>query len=299
MSLGGLAIFFVAQGHLDESAELTAQVLQLGEALDDTPCLINARFGMGFRAWLVGDLQEAVEELHRVVVLCDGDLLAFGDVFPWYDPGVIALAISGIVKWLLGAQSEGHHDLAVAVEAARRSAHPFKLTMILFYDALLNVMAGDAAVVIRRSEEFGALAARYGLPELVSLAGATGGWAKAGTGDVSAGVEELRRSCAGQQAVGVKLLRTFLLGALADSYRRAGLLDDALGTVDEALATAEETGERFYEPELHRLRGDFLAARWPERAGEARACGERAVAVAGRQGAVSLLRRAETAVAGR
>jgi predicted ATPase len=44
----------------------------------------------------------------------------------------------------------------------------------------------------------------------------------------------------------------YLLGLLADTHRRAGQQDEAMKALDEALATAEATGERFYSAELNR-----------------------------------------------
>ncbi len=38
----------------------------------------------------------------------------------------------------------------------------------------------------------------------------------------------------------------------------AGRIDDALNAVTEALATAEEQEERYYEAEIHRLKGELL-----------------------------------------
>ncbi|MBA2437557.1 MAG: hypothetical protein H0V52_04290 [Acidimicrobiia bacterium] len=55
----------------------------------------------------------------------------------------------------------------------------------------------------------------------------------------------------------------FHLALTADVELRAGLLDDALATVAQALAEAEATGSCFYEAELHRLRGATLLASSP------------------------------------
>src|SRR5262249_11520478 len=58
----------------------------------------------------------------------------------------------------------------------------------------------------------------------------------------------------------------------------------------EALALADATGERFYEAELQRLRGEFLLRQAP--GDEAEACFREAAAVARRQGARALELRA-------
>src|SRR5207249_1990126 len=71
---------------------------------------------------------------------------------------------------------------------------------------------------------------------------------------------------------------------------QAGL--DALA---EALVLADATGERYYEAELHRLKGEFLLR---QGAGdEAEACFREAAAVARRQAAKSLELRAAMSLA--
>jgi adenylate cyclase len=53
----------------------------------------------------------------------------------------------------------------------------------------------------------------------------------------------------------------------------------ALSQIDEALALVELSGERFWEAELHRLKGELLLKRGTEEA-EAEACFQRAIEVA-------------------
>jgi predicted ATPase len=68
-----------------------------------------------------------------------------------------------------------------------------------------------------------------------------------------------------------------------------------LAALDEAVAFAEETGERFWEPEIHRLRGELLLLRGEPHPAEASYC--RALEVARQQGARALELRAATSVA--
>jgi predicted ATPase len=91
-----------------------------------------------------------------------------------------------------------------------------------------------------------------------------------------------------------------MLALLAEACQTAGQITEGLGAVDQALAIAHETGERYYEAELHRLKGELLLAR---REGanmdevdagysNAEACFQRAITVARRQSAKSLELRA-------
>ena len=47
----------------------------------------------------------------------------------------------------------------------------------------------------------------------------------------------------------------------ADSaYRKAGKVEEGLTALAEALAAVDRTGERFYEAELYRLKGELTLA---------------------------------------
>jgi predicted ATPase len=51
----------------------------------------------------------------------------------------------------------------------------------------------------------------------------------------------------------------YLLGLLAGVQLKAGLHVEAMKAVEDGIALAEASGERYYDAELHRLRGELLA----------------------------------------
>jgi len=65
----------------------------------------------------------------------------------------------------------------------------------------------------------------------------------------------------------------------------------------EALTLADTTGERWYEPELYRLKGELLLQQSPDHHVEAEACFHQAINVARSQQAKSLELRAATSLA--
>jgi predicted ATPase len=70
---------------------------------------------------------------------------------------------------------------------------------------------------------------------------------------------------------------------LAICCEGAGEVDEALQLLDGELEVANATGERFYEAELHRLKGEWLFAHRPARSAEAEDCYQHALAVARKQ----------------
>src|SRR5262249_22815213 len=87
------------------------------------------------------------------------------------------------------------------------------------------------------------------------------GWALAQQGRWSDGVAQIREGIAGLRTSGIEARRTFHLALLAESLKAGGQIDDGLAGAAEALTVVEATGERFYEAELHRLRGELLLRR--------------------------------------
>ena len=104
---------------------------------------------------------------------------------------------------------------------------------------------------------------------------------------------QLEDGLAAWQATGSALLRPYFLSLVAEAQQHSGQLDAALHSLDQALQAVEEHGERFYEAELHRRKGECLLAREDHpQTSAAEACFQRAIEIARRQRAKSLELRA-------
>jgi predicted ATPase len=106
------------------------------------------------------------------------------------------------------------------------------------------------------------------------------GWALAAEGEVAAGIAEMRQGSAAELAAGVLLFRPSFLGLLAGTYTRAGDPTEALALLDEALAIVDRIEVRWFEAELHRLRGEALLQSDAAAGTEAEACFHKAVDIA-------------------
>jgi predicted ATPase len=90
------------------------------------------------------------------------------------------------------------------------------------------------------------------------------------------------------------LVRTYFLALFAEAYGQLGQAEEGLRVLNEAMAAAHNHGERFYEAEICRLKGELLlrqaagAGFQPVPPEEPETCFRQAVNVARRQGAKSL-----------
>jgi predicted ATPase len=83
---------------------------------------------------------------------------------------------------------------------------------------------------------------------------------------------------------------------LADAYRVAGRIDEALETVADGLTQARETAARFNEAELYRLQGELFLLGASPRPVDAEASFRQALEISRRQSAKSLELRAATSL---
>jgi predicted ATPase len=59
-------------------------------------------------------------------------------------------------------------------------------------------------------------------------------------------------------ATGARLWEPFFLGLVAEALALAGEVDQGIAELDRAIARSTESGEKWADAELHRLRGDLL-----------------------------------------
>jgi predicted ATPase len=86
------------------------------------------------------------------------------------------------------------------------------------------------------------------------------GWALACAGQIRPGIDELREGLQAYQATGARLALPYYLLLLAEAFTLSGQNGEGLSTTQEALKILDESGERWFEAELYRRRGELLLA---------------------------------------
>jgi predicted ATPase len=203
------------------------------------------------------------------------------------DLGVSALAHLTWVLWLLGYPDQASRRQAEGLALAHRVGHKNTLGFALMYSAMVGAFGRDARSAAAHAATLLELSREHKLDLWAASATVAQGWAMARQGQGAAGVAVIQRGLADWKASGAEWMRPFFLGLLAEACALSGDIQRGLGGLDEALAAVERTGERWPEAELHRLRGQLLAALPDGRPDEASAAFERAIDVARQQSAKS------------
>ena len=241
----------------DMAAALTnsERFLRRAERQDDVGLLMMGHRIYGASLVWRGDTLPGSEHLQRALSLYrapEHDQLAY--VFSQH-PRTAALA-----HLCLALQHLGYPDQAMkagweAISQAKRIEHFNSIAYSLCFVSLLILLRRDIDTLKKTAGELLLLAEQYNASYWALWAKPMIGWIDAQQGRIEGGTrqmhesaEQLRRQKANLWVPQTLLLEAEILGAAAQ-YQRAHRL------LDEAQALIEPLDQRFYEAELHRVRG--------------------------------------------
>ncbi len=298
-ALNGLYRFYLLRAELRTTRELAEQIMSLARNTQDPALLLHAHQALGETLLWSGKVAQSQAHLEQGIALYDpqkhrSDAFLYGGV----DGGVVSLFTLAHALWLLGYADEALKKVREALALAQGLSHPFSLAWALNHGAQLHHERRDVQVVREWGEAGMALANENGFAGLRRWGTITRGWALAEKGQVADGIAQVRQAATFRRGRG-DLSRPFYLTLLAEAYRKAGQIEEGLTSLAEALDTVDKTGERWYEAELYRIKGELLLAQEGKKAkgkkeavSEAETCFSKAVDIARSQSAKSLELRA-------
>jgi len=186
--------------------------------------------------------------------------------------------------------------MAEAIALAKELNNTSALAAALFHGGILWHLERDPTVLERLASELIELSLHQNFA--VWLAGGTvlRGWARSASGDTTQGISCIEDGIGAHKATGSILNMSYALALKAESLHIADRTPEALLARKEADSLVESSGERWWNAELHRLRGVFLAAISADEAHiEASFCA--AIKTAKEQKSTSLAKRAEATYA--
>jgi predicted ATPase len=241
----------------DACRDLAAQILALAEKQKRSAPLSIGHYFTGGSLLETGDIAEARAHLDRAIELYDpAERGPAGTVFQ-VDWRVLSLASRSIVLWQLGFPEAALADADRALRNAREIGDAVTLMQTLVTVAWTHNLRRDQA------------SAKAILTELVSLADEKGAaWFKAAgvllRSFVSAMTEEgadhvnaIASAWDAHLSTGATIWAPMQRSYLAVACAEIGKFDDARKCMGEAIAAAEDTKERWFDTEIHRIAGEI------------------------------------------
>jgi predicted ATPase len=252
--LWGLSRLFNFRGELQIARELGEQLLSLAQHVQDPGLLLEAHHTLWAISFDLGELASAQAHSEQGFTLYNPQQhgqLAF--LYGGHDPGVCSRTHAARALWLLGYPDQAMQRIRDALTLARELSQPFSLGTALFNAAWVHQHCGERQATQDRAEATLTLGTEQGLPRFVMQGTFMLGWLLVEQGQRDQGMAQMR-----QVAAGLGREQTYNYALLAKAYLKAGQTERGLNAVAETLARVHKAGISYYEPELHRIKGELL-----------------------------------------
>jgi class 3 adenylate cyclase/predicted ATPase len=282
VALPGLTEFYRARGELEAARELGEQLLALTQSQHDPGRLAYAYSVLGRVLLFLGEFVPARAHLDRGLAIPEGPQdRSLPSIFDGA-ARVIALGTTSWVLWLLGYPDQALTRSHAMLTHAHELQHAFSLARALNNVMTLHKLRGEAKATQEWAEAALAIHTEQGFGQNLGAAIFTRGWALAAQGRHEEGIAQMCQGLATRRAEGAGTTLAEYSGRLGEAYGRIGQAEKGLHLLAEALAVVDK-GDRWYEAELRRIKGELLLRQDVADTPQAESCFQQALAVARRQ----------------
>jgi predicted ATPase len=295
--LYGLWAASLVAGAMGDAHDYATEFLALARSQPATgPLSIGHRL-VGATMFMVGEHGRALPPLQTAASLYREDehrdlAFRFGQ-----DIGASAYVCLAWPLWHNGFPGQAWAMAERALAHARRFGHLHTLVFTLFHASTIAVLTRRLPEPDALIDELVALADERGFPQWAAWGLILQGWIVGQRGDAAAGVVRMRDGLAAMTGTGCHAVEPYFLGLLGETLAAAGEIDAGIAAIDDALAGAAASGQRGWDAELHRLRGELEQKRPRPDLATTEAVYRKALAVAREQGTRGFELRAATSLA--
>ena len=182
-----------------------------------------------------------------------------------HNPGVCAQMVSACDEWMIGQSDTGLRFMGDALRLAEELAHPFSKFMVLQWAVMLHLFRREIPAAMGYLDAADELAAEQHFSPFLNSTIVRSTLA-ASENRAHEAVANIRKGMAiGQTS---NLMGPYYLALLAEALGATGDTVGALGATSDGLSMLETSGERWWEAELCRLRGELLRLSQEQRESE-------------------------------
>ena len=286
----------VMRGELPLAEETIAALLQLAEARDDRPALLNAMRGQGMIRLFMGHLTGAHEVIGRAYEAFEASSEEDQAGGACGRPGCRRGRPGADVVGALAARPRRYGNLRMdaAIRRADAISHPHSQAYACYYACILHALRGEFLTAQGHAERCIALSEEHGFRQW-RLARAIRGICVASLDPSPSALEEIRAALDEYRSAGYQLAITALDVLLCPPLLIGHDYEAALELIEHGLATTSRNSERILEAELYRLKARVLVVRGgPGAEAEAQSLLDQALNTARSQHAKTLELRAAT-----
>jgi tetratricopeptide (TPR) repeat protein len=233
----------------------------------------------GVTCWFSGDYVSARSHFEKALAAYGDNqdrrlALNFG-----LDARVVAMLRLSLVLWPLGDIDESTRLLVDGLSIARDTHHIPTIVWAQVYACQLASICRKPDEAKMLAEAVVGLAYEHGLPQRLADARFYLGWAAWCGGD-EAGESELRQALALRSRLHYRLYDPLFGALVAEQEAAESRVETGIATLDAQIDAAEQTGQRWFDAELYRIRGELILKLQPPDVVAAESAFERAIEIA-------------------
>jgi predicted ATPase len=255
-TLTGAYLFYVVSGALHTAQTLAERHLRMAQRFPDPLFTIAASTELGIVSFFLGEFAVAREHLDRAITLYDPK--PPHPFFIDWEHGPPCFSYAAFVLWFLGYPDQARQWSAQALARAQELCLPYMTSFALNCAAMLHQLRGERSAMQERADTAMQIGNEHGFAGMVEMGRVFYGRALAERGRHSGGISQLLQGSVMYRALGGgDTFPVYYQALLAEAYCRNRQFEEGSTALDEALAITERTGGRYYEAELHRLKGEL------------------------------------------
>jgi len=284
--LRGMAAMYHVRAEFDRMHEVAQEFLRLSNAQSQSTPRSFAHAFVGANLLGQGRLSEALEHLETALELYDPQEQVESALVTAMDSRTMALTWRASTLCLLGFPDQGLASMQESIRHAEQLGHAYVLAFAKNFNSPVFNMRREHGLARENAEQLAVLAGQHGLLPFIRFGQAHLGQALIGLGQLDEGIAKLNEGIVANRAEGTALFRPSHFGVLAGALAATEHFDAAHDAIAQALALTKETGERWSEADLYRVKGELvLMSRRADGIAEAEACLLKSLDIARAQGA--------------
>ena len=250
-------------GEVRSMGPLADRLLEVASEQNDTSLQLEAHHCQWSSHFLVGEFSVSLEHTqHGINLYKPEEHHALTFIYGGHDPGVCARNVSALALWLLGYPEQAQNRFSEAFQLCRELEHGGTLADTFQMAMELSALEKDVTVLQQQAEELADLAATERLYDYKTLVDGTTGWLMFNRGDSANGLSLMRQAANSWLSQRMTWSVPSML-LVVDGLAQAGEIDEGLKLLDAAFSFAKNNDVRWLQPELYRIRGEFLQLQTP------------------------------------
>ena len=256
--LWGLWTFHTLSAEFETARDIAEEFLQLSERLPYPGLALRGHWALETTFLHLGQFDLALDHFEKALAIYDPTQHREDSFLYALNPGVAMPCFAAWALWYSGLPDQSLERIEEALVRARELSEPHGLAHAALFASVLYQLRRDTLMAQYYAEAVIDISREHGLALYGAMAMIMQAWAASKFDGAREAMDQIRESLAALGATGTLLVRPHFLALLAEVLSKNNEIDEALLLLDEAVDLVHRKGERYYEAELYRLRGELL-----------------------------------------